>query len=80
MILALDIGNSQIFCGVFDREELKVQVRYASKAQISSDEFGVFLRGALRENGVDPDSIRTCLLYTSPSPRDKRQSRMPSSA
>ena len=24
--------------------------------------------------------ISTCLLYTSPSPRDKRQSRMPSSA
>lgn len=59
MILALDIGNSQIFCGVFEREQLKVQVRYASKAQISSDEFGVFLRGALRENGVDPESIKT---------------------
>ena len=26
------------------------------------------------------DAIYTCLLYTSPSPRDKRQSRMPSSA
>ena len=26
------------------------------------------------------DSIWVCLLYTSPSPRDKRQSRMPSSA
>ena len=26
------------------------------------------------------DVIYTCLLYTSPSPRDKRQSRMPSSA
>ena len=25
-------------------------------------------------------SLKTCLLYTSPSPRDKRQSRMPSSA
>ena len=25
-------------------------------------------------------SFQTCLLYTSPSPRDKRQSRMPSSA
>ena len=24
--------------------------------------------------------LQTCLLYTSPSPRDKRQSRMPSSA
>ena len=26
------------------------------------------------------DKVLTCLLYTSPSPRDKRQSRMPSSA
>ena len=26
------------------------------------------------------DTLYTCLLYTSPSPRDKRQSRMPSSA
>ena len=26
------------------------------------------------------DSLKICLLYTSPSPRDKRQSRMPSSA
>ena len=26
------------------------------------------------------DPARVCLLYTSPSPRDKRQSRMPSSA
>ena len=25
-------------------------------------------------------ALETCLLYTSPSPRDKRQSRMPSSA
>ena len=27
-----------------------------------------------------PAQYSTCLLYTSPSPRDKRQSRMPSSA
>ena len=31
-------------------------------------------------NVADLLSIKTCLLYTSPSPRDKRQSRMPSSA
>ena len=29
---------------------------------------------------LDIDDQWTCLLYTSPSPRDKRQSRMPSSA
>ena len=27
-----------------------------------------------------PDNIKACLLYTSPSPRDQRGSRMPSSA
>ena len=31
-------------------------------------------------SGVEGFDIYGCLLYTSPSPRDKRQSRMPSSA
>ena len=35
-------------------------------------------KGDAPENGVA--SFKGCLLYTSPSPRDKRQSRMPSSA
>ena len=35
--------------------------------------------------GIDPSigrevAIKTCLLYTSPSPRDRQKSRMPSSA
>ena len=29
---------------------------------------------------MDEKNVNICLLYTSPSPRDKRQSRMPSSA
>ena len=59
MILVLDVGNSQIFCGVFRQEELVSQFRYASTGKGSSDEIGVFLRSALRENGVDPESIKT---------------------
>ena len=35
--------------------------------------------GKDREN-MSETSYNNCLLYTSPSPRDKRQSRMPSSA
>src|SRR5678810_952597 len=31
-------------------------------------------------NGVDVARFATCLLYTSPSPRDRQKSRMPSSA
>ena len=48
---------------------------------------GNFFRGAeLSQRGMDRaradymGMLGTCLLYTSPSPRDKRQSRMPSSA
>ena len=35
---------------------------------------------AKRDPAMRPARVTTCLLYTSPSPRDKRQSRMPSSA
>ena len=35
---------------------------------------------ALSRSSVDPVDQATCLLYTSPSPRDQRGSRMPSSA
>ena len=31
-------------------------------------------------NKIDPEKIRVCLLYTSPSPRDATLARMPSSA
>ena len=59
MILVLDVGNSQIFCGVFDGDELVSQFRYASTSRGTSDEIGVFLRSALRENGIDPEAVKT---------------------
>ena len=34
----------------------------------------------LRRLGIDTRFVNTCLLYTSPSPRDRTRSRMPSSA
>ena len=57
MLLALDVGNSQIFGGVYDGEELKVTFRRTSSIRASSDEFGTFFRVVLRENGVDPAEI-----------------------
>lgn len=57
MDLCLDVGNSQIFGGLFDGDELKVSFRRTSQLRSSSDEFGVFFRSVLRENGVDPDRI-----------------------
>lgn len=58
MILALDVGNSQIFGGVFDKDELKLSFRKTSKSGSSSDETGTFLRSVLRENGIDPKKVK----------------------
>jgi type III pantothenate kinase len=58
MILCLDVGNTQIHGGVFDRDVLKTQFRRTSEFRASSDELGLFLRSVLRENGVDPKGIR----------------------
>ncbi len=57
MILALDVGNSQIFGGVFHEGELTIRFRKQSRPPTSSDELGLFLRSVLRENGGDPASV-----------------------
>ena len=46
---------------------------YRSKGELS-------IKGITAESELAFSISKTCLLYTSPSPRDKRQSRMPSSA
>ena len=38
------------------------------------------LIGRVKEIGKDVGRFKPCLLYTSPSPRDRQKSRMPSSA
>src|SRR5882724_103472 len=57
MLLALDVGNSQIFCGVYDGTRLCPTSGQKSGIRASSDEFGTFFRVTLRENGVDPGEI-----------------------
>ena len=58
MLLCLDIGNSQLHGGVFDRDALLCQFRKTTQPLGSSDEFGVFFAAVLRENGVDPSAVR----------------------
>ena len=41
---------------------------------------GEFTQFGTNVIGVHPGKTKTCLLYTSPSPRDRTRSRMPSSA
>jgi type III pantothenate kinase len=57
MILALDIGNSQIFGGVFDGDELIFHFRKSTQSGVTSDELGIFLKAVLRENSLDSHGL-----------------------
>lgn len=62
MILSMDVGNTQIYGGVFENEKMLISFRRNSKQGSSSDEVGVFLRMVIRENGIDPKLIKQIVL------------------
>lgn len=64
MILCLDVGNTQIYGGVFDGDKIRLRFRRNSRTGASSDEIGVFLRAVLRENDIDPKNIQKIALCT----------------
>ena len=77
-----DIEGNRIFSGLFWSGDQAIALGLADKAggirdigkSLEIDEY-------VNYTPVDPlEQLLGCLLYTSPSPRDKRQSRMPSSA
>lgn len=66
MILSLDVGNTQMYGGVFTgpygKEKMLLSFRRNSKNGSSSDEVGIFLRTVLKENGIDPKEIKQIVL------------------
>ncbi len=57
MILCLDVGNSQIYGGIFAQGKILLRFRYDSKSAYSSDQHGTCLKSILRENNFDPAKI-----------------------
>lgn len=64
MILALDVGNTQIYAGLFQNDKMLISFRKNSKSGSSSDEIGIFLRTAIRENGYDPEKVSQIAICT----------------
>ena len=73
-LLALDTGNA-----------LRTQAKPETAASIELTHMFAGLAGEIKGENYPPNipntiHYTTCLLYTSPSPRDRQKSRMPSSA
>jgi type III pantothenate kinase len=57
MKLCLDVGNSHIYGGVYESGRVLLTFRKATKPGTSSDEYGLFFRSVLKENGIDPNQV-----------------------
>ena len=74
------LNNNEINAEIHGREKTPFSIwRKVQKKRVSLEQITDIIGFRIILNNVD-DCYKTCLLYTSPSPRDKRQSRMPSSA
>ena len=57
MLLAVDVGNTTIQCGLFEGEKLALQFRRSTNPKLSSDELGLFFRDVLALNNFDYKKI-----------------------
>ena len=57
MLLALDVGNTNITMGVFDEENLVGTFRLSTQIARTSDEFGTLILDVLERNGIDGKKI-----------------------
>ncbi len=58
MVLCLDAGNSQLFCGIYKNNKIVLRFRKRLGKGASSDEIGIFLRNALTANSLNPNEVK----------------------
>lgn len=62
MILVIDVGNTNITCGVYEGKTLKTTFRMMTKQPRTSDEYGIHLRELLRTNGINKKDIKGSII------------------
>lgn len=58
MLLCLDVGNTHILGGVFNKDKLVMRFRYATHLIGTADQFGIFLISILRVNKIESEKIK----------------------
>ena len=70
MLLALDVGNTQILLGVFDGKELHADWRLASNRARTVDEFGILARTLFNLEGIDAATVDRIVISSVVPPLD----------
>lgn len=62
MLLAIDIGNSNVVWGIFKNQTLKQHWRLNTDPAKTSDEYGAMFQSLLRASGIGPDQVTDVIL------------------
>ena len=62
MLLAVDVGNTDISFGIFDGEKLTTKFRFTVKVPRTSDEYGELLCNILEQKGFKPNDISEVII------------------
>lgn len=57
MVLVIDIGNTNVKCGVFDGDTLVYSLRLATSVNKTSDEYGMSMMNLLKSQNILPSMI-----------------------
>ncbi len=64
MLLVVDVGNTNITCGIYDNDKLINTFRIESKTPRTSDEFGILICDIATRQGVDIKQIKGVITAT----------------
>ena len=64
MLLAIDVGNTNITCAVMKGEETKASFRLTTKKSRTSDEFGIIICDLLEKRGVEQTKIQDVIIVS----------------
>ena len=64
MLLALDVGNTNIVLGVFDGEDLRTHFRLSTSRNRTVDEYGIQIMVVLQSAGIPPEEITDVIIST----------------
>ena len=62
MLLAIDVGNTNIVLGVFDGEELRASWRLLTLRERTADEVGLMVTGLFAHDRIDPKSLSAVVM------------------
>jgi len=71
MLLAIDVGNTQILMGVYDGEELRYHWRLSTNRARTVDEFGILTRTLFNLDGLDAKAVDRIVVSSVVPPLDR---------